>query len=118
MTVKLLAYLFLALRRVGVVAVAVAFPNLTLLVMQIKLRLIFPCSLSALLLSFLLSIVQRRSPTTTFSLCRPLITVGRDVNILLRHVDTSPSLRSSPHNDTADIKKVKEGTIRRGVQLF
>jgi hypothetical protein len=57
-TVKCSAYVLLALGGIGVVAVAVALSNLALLVVQEEFRLIFPCSLSALLLGFLLSIVQ------------------------------------------------------------
>ena len=72
--------------------------------------------LPTLLLSLLLSIVERRSPLVTFSHHCPLITVGRDVNILLRHMGTPPLLRSSPHNDTAVTTEVKEGTLRRDVQ--
>ena len=66
-------------------AVAVALAYVALSVVQEKLRLILTGGLSALLLSLLLSIVERRSPLVTFSHHCPLITMGRDVNVLLRH---------------------------------
>ena len=74
--------------------VAVALAYLAPSVMQEELRLILTGSLPTLLLSLLLSIVERRSPLVTFSHHCPLITVGRDVNVPLGHKSTLPSL---PH---------------------
>ena len=73
-------------------AVAVALAYLALSIVQEELRLILTGSLPTLLLSLLLSIVERRSPLVTFSHHCPLITVGRDVNVLLGHKSTLPSL--------------------------
>jgi hypothetical protein len=53
--VQLIVYLPLTSGREWVVAVAVALPNLALPIMQKELRLILTCSLSACLLSLLLS---------------------------------------------------------------
>ena len=99
-------------------AVAIFLANLALSVVQKELRLILTGGLSTLLLSLLLSIVERRSSLVTFSHHCPFITVGRNVDILLRHMDTPPSLCPSPHHDTADIMAEEEGRFRRGVATF
>ena len=94
-------------------AVAVALAYVALSVVQEELRLILTGGFPTLLLGLLLSIVERRSPLVTFSHHCPLITVGCDVDVLLRHMGTPPLLRSSPHDDTAVTTEVKEGTHLR-----
>jgi hypothetical protein len=69
---------------VGVVTVAVAFPNLTLPVVQVELRLIVTGSLSALLLGFLLRAVYGRCPLVTLPHDRPSIMAQRNVYRFLR----------------------------------
>lgn len=66
-------------------AVAVALAYLALSIVQEELRLILTGGFPTLLLGLLLSIVERRRPLVTFSHHCPLITVGRDVNMLFRH---------------------------------
>jgi hypothetical protein len=79
------------------VTVAVALAYLAPSVVQEELRLILTGSLPTLLLSLLLSIVERRSPLVAFSHHCPLITVGRDVNVPLGHKSTLPLLPLLPH---------------------
>lgn len=99
-------------------AVAVALAYVALSVVQEELRLILTGSLPTLPLSLLLGIVERRSPLVTFSHHCPFITMARDVNVLLRHVGTPPSLYSTPHHDTADTIDVKEEMIRQSVSTL
>ena len=72
--------------------VAVALAYLAPSVVQEELRLILTGSLPTLLLSLLLSIVERRRSLVAFSHHCPLITVGRDVNVPLGHKSTLPLL--------------------------
>ena len=79
-----------ALRGIGVITVAIALSNLPLPVMQEEFRLILPRSFSALVFGLLLGIVEGRCSLVTLSLYRPLVTVGRNVHVLLRHNGASP----------------------------